>query len=346
VSNVTLHPRVRKQSEVRARQAGRIPAEYLGFLTAKSQQACGEGIEPGNVPEFLFGFQRSLVEWSLRRGRAAIFADCGLGKTPMAIAWADEIARATDKPVLILTPLAVAHQFVREGEKFGIEVTHAREGGLGRVTVTNYERLHYFDASRFGGVVCDESSILKNFGGKTRKQITEFLRTRPYRLLCTATAAPNDYIEFGTSAEAIGEMGYMDMLTRFFKHDGQRGSGMYASGKCMAVPWTRRAGFLALALLVGAGGPAGQADLGFSDDGFALPPHYEIAQHIVSGANALRLECFSICLRTRWRNNVMSGRRTVQRALREGRRDCERNTPGAVVAWCNLNDEGRSARRS
>jgi len=135
------------------------------------------------------------VDWACRKGRAAIFADCGLGKTPMQLVWAENVVRKTNGRVLILTPLAVAFQTVREGEKFGIECTHRREGVRDgdKIVVTNYERLHHFDPNDFAGVVCDESSILKNLDGKTRKAVTDFMRKRPYRLLCTATAAPNDY---------------------------------------------------------------------------------------------------------------------------------------------------------
>jgi hypothetical protein len=130
------------------------------------------------------------------------------------------VARNTNGAILILTPLAVSAQTIREGEKFGIEVQRSRDGKAKRgIVVTNYERLHYFDPSQFVGVVCDESSAIKSFNGERRKAVTEFLRKVPYRLLCTATAAPNDYIELGTSSEALGQLGHMDMLGRFFKND-------------------------------------------------------------------------------------------------------------------------------
>jgi hypothetical protein len=154
----------------------------------------------------------------LRKGKAAILADCGLGKTPMQLVWAQNVVQKTNKPVLILTPLAVGPQTVLEGVKFGIETTRSRDGKhSGGIVITNYEKLHLFDASDFGGVVCDESSILKHFSGATQKSVTRFMLKIPYRLLCTATAAPNDFIELGTSSEALGELGYSDMLTRFFK---------------------------------------------------------------------------------------------------------------------------------
>jgi len=180
------------------------------------------GFKPNWIPDFLFDFQKHLVDWAVRKGRCAIFADCGLGKTPMQLVWAENVVRKTKGQVLILTPLAVSQQTEREAEKFGIECCrpHGPMASTSRgIILTNYERLHYYNPRDFVGVVCDESSILKSFDGVRRKEITEFMRKLPYRLLCTATAAPNDYIELGTSSEALGELGYTDMLTRFFKND-------------------------------------------------------------------------------------------------------------------------------
>ena len=161
-----------------------------------------------------------------------------------------------------MTPLAVGHQTVREAEKFGIEVVRSHDGRpAAQITVTNYERLHQFTASDYVGVVCDESSILKNFDGKRRAIVTEFVRTLPYRLLCTATAAPNDYIELGTSSEALGELGHMDMLNRFFKNEQNTSDTKrhWASQELrwrrpeVAVQAPRRARVLAVGMLVGAG---------------------------------------------------------------------------------------------
>ncbi len=180
---------------------------YDDFISEKSQAGNDGGFEPTFMPDFLFDFQRSLVEWAVRKGRAAIFADCGLGKGPMALVWAENVARKTNKPSLILAPLAVSRQFVREGEKFGIPIVHEKEGKAHRLTVTNYERLHHFNPDDFGGVVCDEVSTLKAFDGKRRKQVTRFLSKVNYRLGCTATPSPNDFIELGTISEALGYIG-------------------------------------------------------------------------------------------------------------------------------------------
>jgi hypothetical protein len=199
---------------------------YRDFLSRKSQLADGCGFEPNWVPEFLFDFQKALLDWSVRKGRAAIFADCGLGKTAVQLAWAENVVRHTNGRVLILTPLAVGAQTVREANKFGIGPVCKYDSAAAhrcRIRVANYERLHHLDPADYAGVVCDESSILKNFDGSTRKHLTRFLSKMPYRLLCTATAAPNDFIELGTSSEALGELSHSDMLRRFFRQLDDKG---------------------------------------------------------------------------------------------------------------------------
>ena len=183
--------------------------EYIRFLDRKTHLGGERGFKPLWLPGFLFDFQVALLEWAIQKGRAAIFADCGLGKGPMALVWAENVVRKTNRPVLIATPLAVSYQFLHEAEKFGIECVRVLDGKVpsgARIIVTNYERLEKFDPSDFAGMVCDESSILKNFDGRRKAAITHFMRKLPYRLLGTATAAPNDYIELGTSSEALGEL--------------------------------------------------------------------------------------------------------------------------------------------
>lgn len=192
--------------------------DYDTFLSKKQQAASEDGFDPLWMPDFLFPFQRHLIEWSIRNGRSAIFADCGLGKTPMQLVWAENVARHTNKNVLVLTPLAVSQQLVREGEKFGIEVGVSRDGKpTGKITALNYERLHKADESDYVAVVCDESSILKHWSGKTQAAVTRFMSKMPYRLLCTATPAPNDVVELGTSSEALGYLTHSGMLETFFR---------------------------------------------------------------------------------------------------------------------------------
>ena len=262
-------------------------SDYGEFLRQKSQGGADSGFTPVWMPDFLFDFQRELVEWAVRKGRAAIFADCGLGKTPMGLTWASNVARKTGKPVLYLTPLAVASQTVREAEKFGIEARQSKDGAhAGHIVVANYERLHYFSSSDFGGVVCDESSVLKSFAGERRGEITAFMRQVPYRLLQTATAAPNDYIELGTSSEALGYMGHMDMLNRFFKNDLNNSAQGRMRGEVIKwrlkghaeTPFWRWVCSWARAI-------RRPSDLGFNDDGFLLPPLHEV-EHLVE-ANSL-----------------------------------------------------------
>jgi hypothetical protein len=194
--------------------------DYTEFLTAKAQLYGDHGFDPVFFADGLFDFQRDLVTWATVKGRGAVFADCGLGKTPIQLTWAENIVRKFNGRILILTPLAVSAQTLREGEKFGVECGRSRDGKhAGNITITNYEKLHLFDPADFIGVVCDESSILKSFDGVRRKEITQFMRKMSFRLLCTATAAPNDHIELGTSSEALGYLGHMDMLNRFFRNE-------------------------------------------------------------------------------------------------------------------------------
>ena len=198
---------------------------YQKFIWKKSQIGDMGGFDPLWIPDVLFDFQRHITEWAIRKGRAAIFADCGTGKTLMQLVWAENVVRHTHKPVLILTPLAVANQTKREASKFSIDATCSVDGSHsgGGIVITNYEKLHMFSSEEFSGVVCDESSILKSFQGATRKRLTRFMSKVPYRLLCTATAAPNDYVELGTSSEALGELSHSEMLKRFFQQLDDKG---------------------------------------------------------------------------------------------------------------------------
>lgn len=192
--------------------------QYAEFLERKSQVGTASGFEPLWMPEFLFPFQRAMLDWAIRKGRAGIFADCGLGKSPMQLVFAENVVRRTSRPVLILTPLAVSHQLVREAEKFGIEAHRSTDGKpMPNITVTNYERLDKFDANDYSGVVLDEASIIKHWTGATQKSFTRFASKLQYRLLCTATPSPNDYVEMGTSSEALGELTHSDMLATFFR---------------------------------------------------------------------------------------------------------------------------------
>lgn len=196
-------------------------SNYFDFIEKKRHSIGDFGFNPNYIPDMAFDFQRSIIEKAVKKGRIAIFADTGLGKTLIQLSIAQNVVQHTNKKVLILTPLAVAFQFIIEAEKLGIsDIEYSKNGKhTKKIVVCNYERLHYFDESDFIGVILDESSILKNFDGAIKGKITAFIKKIPYRFLSTATPSPNDYIELGTSSEALGYLGYTDMLTKFFRNN-------------------------------------------------------------------------------------------------------------------------------
>jgi superfamily II DNA or RNA helicase len=195
--------------------------DYLKFLENKRHSIGEFGFNANYIPEIAFDFQKFIIEKAVKKGRMAIFADTGLGKTLIQLSIAKNIIYHTNKNVLILTPLAVAFQFIIEAQKLGIDdIEYSKDGKYTKkIVICNYERLHYFDSSDFVAVILDESSILKNFDGKIKGQVTSFIKKIPYRFLSTATPSPNDFIELGTSSEALGYLGYMDMLGKFFKNN-------------------------------------------------------------------------------------------------------------------------------
>ncbi len=195
--------------------------EYNEFLESKRHVSQNYGIDPNYLPDGLFDYQKYVTEYAIKKGRCAVFLDTGLGKTVIELTIATNYIRNTNKPVLILTPLAVAFQFIKEAEKFGInDIEYSKTGKYTKkIVIANYERLHYFDHNDFDCVILDESSILKNFDGAIKNEITSFLKKVKYRYLFTATPSPNDFIELGTSSEALGYLGYTDMLTRFFTNN-------------------------------------------------------------------------------------------------------------------------------
>lgn len=308
---------------------------YQDFLAGKAQLDGDHGFEPEWVPDWLFGFQAELVEWATRKGRAAAFADCGLGKTPVQLVWAQNVHRRTDRPVLVLAPLAVSFQTEDEAAKFGVEAVVSRDGSIpAPVTVANYERLDRFNPADFGGVVCDESSAIKAFDGVRRAAVTEFLREQRYRLLCTATAAPNDYIELGTSSEALGYLGHMDMLSRFFTNRGKARmwgrDGEWRFKGHAEDPFWRWVASWVRAL-------RRPSDLGYPDDGFRLPELVE-RQHVVTAAAPLDDGTLFPVPATGLREAQAEQRRTITER-------CEKAAAlladaGSAVAWCQLNDEG------
>jgi hypothetical protein len=314
------------------------------------------------LPDKMFPFQQHLTRWALQQGRAAIFADCGTGKSFMQLTWADKVACHARGNVLVLTPLAVASQTCREAEKFGIEAVKSQDGTVSRpITVTNYERLHHFDPADFVAVVCDESSIIKNVSGATRKQITRFMSKMRYRLLCTATAAPNDYVELGTSSEALGELSHSDMLRRFFRQLDDKGQKSEEKAQAQAEKIIEADPQYYQKLAYRVAQTIGQwrlkhhavthfwrwvsswaracrmpSDLGFSDDGFVLPALEEF-DHIIK-ANRPPKGClfdvpaFGIGAEREER------RRTLDQRCEFVAKLVDHDEP--AVIWCHLNEEG------
>lgn len=321
---------------------------YDEFIKAKSQSGCDTGFNYVYMPDCLFDFQKYLVEWSVKKGRAALLEDCGLGKTVQEFVWAENIIRKTNGRVIIFTPLAVSAQHIREAEKFKIEAYRSHDGQpKPNITITNYEQIHKFNPNDYEGVICDEASILKNFDGVTRKNVTEFMRNVKYRLLGTATAAPNDYIELGTLSEALGELGYMDMLSRFFKNDQNtcKPSIYFNKGKNYekledSAKW-RFKGYAEQAfwrwVTSWARACRKPSDVGYADDKFILSELIE-REHIVSVnklANGMLFPLPAVGLKEQ--------RDERRRSITER---CEKvaelvgQTKGQSLVWCHLNPEG------
>lgn len=306
---------------------------YAEFLARKTRKEAMHGFDPVFMPDELFGFQRDLVTWAVQRGRAAIFADCGLGKTAMQLVWARNVAEHTGGVVLILAPLAVASQTVREAVKFGIgDVVMARSDldiGDAKIVVTNYEMLHQFDPALFSGVVLDESSILKAFTGKIRNQIIQSFSETPYRLACTATPAPNDYMELGNHAEFIGAMSRVEMLSMFFCHDGGDTQKWRLKGHAQRSFWEW---ICSWAVMI-----RKPSDIGHDDEGYDLPA-IEYIEHVADvdvQAVGMMFDVgkMSIHERRAARRASMSERVRIAADL------CNASDEQFLV-WCDMNAEG------
>jgi len=313
--------------------------KYLEFLEQKKHSIGNFGFEANYIPDIAFDFQKYIIEKAIMKGRMAIFADTGLGKTLIQLSIAKNIINHTNKKVLILTPLAVAFQFILEAEKLGIDdIEYSKDGKhTKKIVICNYERLHYFNESDFVGVILDESSILKNFDGKTKWAVTSFMKKIPYRFLSTATPAPNDYIEFGTSSEALGYFPYMDMLTKFFANNENNVRPQDIGTKWYLKPHAKNEFFSWLnQWSISIKKPS---DLGFSDDRYKLPNLIENKVYVKNEQN--------------WviNNQVMlfNGIAKTMSEVREEQKNtfnqrCEKAVELAKdktsVYWCNFNDEG------
>ena len=262
---------------------------YEEFITTKRHTLGEFGFEPNYFPDMAFDFQRFIIEKAVRKGRMAVFADTGLGKTLIQISIAKNIINHTNKRVLIITPLAVAFQFILEADKMGIDdIEYSKDGKhTKKIVICNYERLHYFDSNDFVGVILDESSILKNFDGKIKGQITSFVKKIPYRFLSTATPSPNDFIELGTSSEALGYMGYMDMLGKFFKNNQNSSDTKNIGEKFYLKPHAEKDFFAWVnqwSIMVKM-----PSDIGFSNDKYNLP-ELIVNKHMVKNKSTVAVD--------------------------------------------------------
>ncbi|HEY5632023.1 MAG TPA: helicase-related protein [Nitrososphaeraceae archaeon] len=311
--------------------------EYDEFINSKRHSTGNYGFEPIWFPEMAFDFQKHVIDKSVQKGRIGVFADTGLGKTLMQLSIAYNIVLKTNKRVLILTPLAVAFQFIDESQKIGIDdIEYSKDGKhTKKIVICNYERLHYFESSDFECVILDESSILKNFNGAIKNEITSFIKKVPYRFLSTATPSPNDFIELGTSSEALGYMGYMDMLTKFFKNNQNSvdSNNRNIGEKFYLKPHAEKAFFQwvnSWAMMI-----KKPSDIGFSDDRYVLP-NLITNNHTVLNDNHYAMgSLFAVEAKS------MSEIKAEQKATELQR--CEKAIGLASgktsVYWCNTNQE-------
>ena len=313
---------------------------YEEFLKQKRHSIGEFGFKANYIPDMAFDFQKFVIEKAIMKGRNANFLDTGLGKTLVQISLANNIVRHTNKNVLILTPLAVAFQFILEANKMGIDdIEYSKDGTYTKkIVICNYERLHYFNPNDFEGVILDESSILKNFDGKIKSQVTAFVKKIPFRFLSTATPSPNDFIELGTSSEALGYMGYMDMLTKFFKNNqnsvdsNNRNIGEKYYLKPHAekdfFAWVNQWSIMAKM----------PSDLGFSNERYILPKLL-VNQHVIQNQSLIdingQIQMFTPMAKS------MTEVRHEQKCTEENRciKAIELAQDKTSVYWCNTNNE-------
>lgn len=313
---------------------------YDEFLARKAVTDPRTGLATiPDLPAAMFPFQAEITAWALRRGRAALFAGTGLGKSLMELAWADAIHRETGKDILHLAPLAVSAQLEREAVKFGLGAKHVKSGRECEpgISITNYQKLDHFDLSKFGGVILDESSILKSSDGKFRSRLIEECAAIPFRLAATATPAPNDFMELGNHAEFLGVMSYTDMLATFFVHDGGDTQSWRLKGHAEDEFWRWMASWAVMLRK--------PSDLGYDDAGYDLPP-LNYVQHTVGVPYVpsietgllFPLQAMSLSERIRARRDTVDQRVAQAVAVTP--------TDRPFVWWCNLNAESEALAKA
>jgi len=314
--------------------------QYKEFLESKKHLLGNYGFKSNYIPDMAFDFQKEIINRACLKGRMAVFADTGLGKTLIQLSLAQNVVNHTNKKVLILTPLAVAFQFILESEKMGIDnIEYSKDGShTKKIVICNYERLHYFNSTDFVGVVLDESSILKNFDGKIKNQITSFVKKLPYRFLSTATPSPNDFIELGTSSEALGYLGYTDMLGKFFKNNNNSIDPKHAGEKWYLKPHAEKDFFTWVnqwALMIKM-----PSDIGFSNDKYILPK-LNVNTYVVKNNSLLefngQIEMFN-----RPAKGFNEVRQEVKQTIKERCIKAVELAKGKTsVYWCNRNEESK-----
>lgn len=318
-----------------------MSVSYADFVNRKMTRVPPTGLQNVTgmaLPDGLFDFQDAIVRWALRRGRAAIFADTGLGKSRMQLSWADAVHREAGHDVLILAPLAVAAQTVGEGAEIGVKVKQCRDGSEVEpgITITNYDRLHRFDTSRFGAVVLDESSVIKHHTSKTLQALLEAFAQTPFKLCATATPAPNDWTELGTHAEFLGICSQVEMLSEYFVHDGGDTQTWRLKGHARQQFWRWVASWAAMV--------RSPADLGFDASRYNLPALH-VSQHVTkSSGHDSQATGMLFALEA----NTLSERRDARRSSLEGRVAACAAMVNADrepwIVWCDLNAEGDALR--
>lgn len=303
--------------------------KYESYLESKMESAPTSGMTAGPLPKKLFPYQADLVKWTLKRGRAALFADTGMGKTFMQAAWAEQMT--FHGRVLILAPLAVGEQTVGEAKKLGIKINYRRKDEGDAITITNYEMLEAFDVSKFAGIVLDESSILKAYSGRIRTALIEAFQKMPFRLACTATPSPNDYTELGNHSEFLGIKTRSEMLSEYFVHDMDKTQDWRLKGHAIEPFWKWVSSWGAMIKK--------PSDLGYSDKGFNLPPLVMKEEIIPSNHSDFWKEGFLFAPDAKTLSDQRASRRaTMERRIEIAQKLAKGNE--SVLIWCELNDEG------
>ena len=316
------------------------PPDYADFVAAKLQPFYGIGMQgPFDLPASLFDHQKALTTWSLKRGKSALFADTGLGKSRMEMAWCDQVTKHTQEPVILYTPLAVAIQMQNEGHKIGIHSTIAREQSDIRpgINITNYERMHKFESSQFGGVCLDESGCIKHHTSQTFQMLTSMYQRTEFKLAATATPAPNDWVEFGTHAEFLGICTRAEMLAEFFTHDGGDTSVWRLKKHAQSVFWKW---VVSWGVLI-----KSPTDLGFDGSAYILPKMH-VHEHVVDFEIDPDEGTFFPRLASSLQEQHVIRRQSTSARVRACADVINNSGIDTWLVWCDLNDESEQLKKS